>query len=241
MDDLFSLPTSEPHRLTEKLSYYPHFLSPTQSKTLFDVLLNGLVWEQPRLKVYGREVSTPRLVSYVADPGVTYTYSHYRHEPQAWPTELAELKHRVEAVAGVRFNSALCNYYRNGDDYMGWHSDAEPALGQNPCVASVSLGAQRDFKVRPIPLKRTLPEGDARSQPSSVRSNPTARNNHTNRSNHANRNGDHVWGGSIPLSDGGLLLMEPGFQSMYQHSLPRRVGVTAPRLNITFRNIFHAV
>ena len=181
------------------------------------------------MKVYGREVSTPRLVSYVADPGVTYTYSHYRHEPQAWPAELAELKHRVEAVADVRFNSALCNYYRNGDDYMGWHSDAEPALGQNPCVASVSLGAQRDFKVRPIPSKRTLSEVDARSQPNSFRSN------------HANRSGDHTRGGSIPLSDGGLLLMESGFQSMYQHSLPRRVGVTAPRLNITFRNIFPAV
>jgi alkylated DNA repair dioxygenase AlkB len=32
---------------------------------------------------------------------------------------------------------------------MGWHSDDEPELGQKPLIASVSLGAERRFLVRP--------------------------------------------------------------------------------------------
>jgi alkylated DNA repair dioxygenase AlkB len=37
------------------------------------------------------------------------------------------------------------NRYRNGQDSMGFHSDAEPELGRNPIVPSLSLGAQRRF------------------------------------------------------------------------------------------------
>jgi alkylated DNA repair dioxygenase AlkB len=31
---------------------------------------------------------------------------------------------------------------------MGWHADDEPELGQNPVIASVSLGAPRRFRLR---------------------------------------------------------------------------------------------
>jgi alkylated DNA repair dioxygenase AlkB len=51
-------------------------------------------------------------------------------------------------VAGVTFNSVLLNFYRNGRDAMGWHSDDEPELGMNPVIASVNLGATRRFMLR---------------------------------------------------------------------------------------------
>jgi alkylated DNA repair dioxygenase AlkB len=31
---------------------------------------------------------------------------------------------------------------------MGWHADQEPSLGRNPYIASLSLGAERRFKIR---------------------------------------------------------------------------------------------
>ena len=31
---------------------------------------------------------------------------------------------------------------------MGWHSDDEPVLGPTPTIASVSLGAERRFRIR---------------------------------------------------------------------------------------------
>ena len=42
----------------------------------------------------------------------------------------------------------LINYYRNGKDRVAWHSDDEKELGKNPVIASVSLGAERKFKLR---------------------------------------------------------------------------------------------
>jgi len=55
----------------------------------------------------------------------------------------------VEAATGGRFNSALANAYRDGRDSMGWHSDDEKELGRAPLIASVSLGAERRFLLRP--------------------------------------------------------------------------------------------
>jgi alkylated DNA repair dioxygenase AlkB len=37
----------------------------------------------------------------------------------------------------------LLNLYRDGRDSVGWYSDAEPELGHNPLIASVSFGATR--------------------------------------------------------------------------------------------------
>jgi alkylated DNA repair dioxygenase AlkB len=42
----------------------------------------------------------------------------------------------------------LVSYYRNGADYMGWHSDDEKDLGERPVIASISLGAAREFQFR---------------------------------------------------------------------------------------------
>lgn len=44
--------------------------------------------------------------------------------------------------------SCLLNKYRTGADSMGWHSDNERVYGDAPTIASVSLGAGRDFDLR---------------------------------------------------------------------------------------------
>ncbi|MNE85874.1 2OG-Fe(II) oxygenase superfamily protein [compost metagenome] len=53
----------------------------------------------------------------------------------------------VETV-GRSLNGVLLNYYRDGQDSMGWHSDDEPELGRNPLVASLNLGGTRRFDLR---------------------------------------------------------------------------------------------
>ena len=47
-----------------------------------------------------------------------------------------------------QFNSVLINFYRNGDDRVGLHSDDEKELGPFPTIASVSLGADRLFRLK---------------------------------------------------------------------------------------------
>jgi alkylated DNA repair dioxygenase AlkB len=60
-----------------------------------------------------------------------------------------QLKARLEEQAGWRFNSLLLNLYRDGRDRMGWHADDEPELDPQAPIASLSLGAARDFQLRP--------------------------------------------------------------------------------------------
>lgn len=59
-----------------------------------------------------------------------------------------EVRARLARITGARFNSVLCNLYRDGNDAMGWHSDDEPELGPEPVIASLSFGATRRFRLR---------------------------------------------------------------------------------------------
>ena len=112
---------------------------------LFAALRDSIAWEQHKIRVYGRTLAAPRLSAWYGDAGAVYSYSGLRLEPRAWTAPLLEIKARVEALAESAFNSVLLNLYRDGQDSVGWHSDAEPELGRNPLVASVSLGAERRF------------------------------------------------------------------------------------------------
>jgi alkylated DNA repair dioxygenase AlkB len=66
------------------------------------------------------------------------------------------LRDRIEILTQHRFNSVLANLYRDGNDSMGWHVDKEKELGRNPFIASLSLGAQRVFKLRHTKIGKGL-------------------------------------------------------------------------------------
>ena len=67
----------------------------------------------------------------------------------ATSSSLLAVRSRLEAALGVEFNSVLANLYRDGRDYMGWHSDSEAGLGRAPVIASLSVGAPRRFLLKP--------------------------------------------------------------------------------------------
>ncbi len=107
-----------------------------------------LAWQQPQLRIFGRIVNAPRLEAWYGDTGAAYSYSGLAHEPLPWTPELQALRKRVERTARVSFNSVLANLYRDGSDSNGWHADDEPELGEQPVIASLSLGAPRRFLLR---------------------------------------------------------------------------------------------
>jgi alkylated DNA repair dioxygenase AlkB len=59
------------------------------------------------------------------------------------------------------YNAVLCNLYRNGNDSVGLHADAEPEMGS--IVASVSLGMERVFRLKredgTVAFSERLPHG----------------------------------------------------------------------------------
>ena len=124
------------------------WLSPAQADALFATLRDEIAWETHRIRLFGREVDSPRLSSWIGDPDATYTYSRTRFEPRPWPDALSTIRARLRSETGVDFNSVLANLYRDGRDAMGWHSDSEPELGTQPVIASLSLGATRRFALK---------------------------------------------------------------------------------------------
>lgn len=144
--DLFD--DEQPILSADTLDYQPGFFSRADSEVYIRQLLDTIAWKQEELRIYGRMVKTPRLTAWYGDAGVAYTYSGVRFEALPWTAELLQIKNKIEAAFGFSFNSVLLNLYRNGSDSMGWHSDDEPELGQNPVIASVNFGQERRFDFR---------------------------------------------------------------------------------------------
>lgn len=113
-------------------------------------------WNQEELKMFGKTVLEPRKVMWFGS--TEYKYSGKVNKPRPLTPLLA---HLVEFLTNdlqrpVKFNSVFCNLYQDGTKYIGWHSDNEKGLHPEPVIASISLGATRDFQLRNNNTKETI-------------------------------------------------------------------------------------
>lgn len=139
---------TELHLPNAELELLASWLDPLTADLWFRQLLEQTPWQQPQVQLYGRQFPVPRLVAWYGDAEASYRYSGLTHQPLAWTPLLAQIRARVVETAGQALNGVLLNYYRDGDDSMGWHSDDEAELGSNPLIASLSLGGTRRFDLR---------------------------------------------------------------------------------------------
>jgi len=130
------------------LILHERWLQPDEARAAFADLRGETPWKSESIRIAGRVVPVPRLTAWYGDPGATYTYSGLRNEPLPWTPLLDALRVRAGETAAAAFNSVLLNRYRDGRDSMGWHSDDERELGDDPVIASLSLGAPRRFVLR---------------------------------------------------------------------------------------------
>jgi len=130
------------------LDYKPGLFNAQQSHDIMQKLLTETPWKQESQQMYGRMVKTPRLTAWYGDASSYYQFSGSKFTPYPWTSELLTIKSRIEPEAGMKFNSVLLNYYRDGNDSVAWHSDDEPELGANPVIASVNFGQERRFDIR---------------------------------------------------------------------------------------------
>ncbi|GEK08195.1 alpha-ketoglutarate-dependent dioxygenase AlkB family protein [Pseudoalteromonas peptidolytica] len=134
--------------LPSGFSYQPSAISFEKSLALYDALCSTIPWQQNTITLFGKTHKIPRLERFIADPGMRYSYSGKLLDSAPWPGILQGIRKTLERRFDVSFNALLANYYRDGQDSMGWHSDDEPELGATPVIASLSLGATRKFKIR---------------------------------------------------------------------------------------------
>jgi len=119
-----------------------------ESDSVLDEVLSTAGWEQEAITLFGRRVPQPRLTAWFGVAMDVATRYRTTMPPVPWPASLAVIRDRAAEHAGVDFNSALANLYRDGRDSVAWHADDEPALGDAQVIASVSLGATRRFALR---------------------------------------------------------------------------------------------
>jgi len=140
-----SYPMESHELLPKSLIYYPAFFTPQKADELF-FALQELPWKQESITLFGKTIPQPRLTLYYGT--APYTYSRKTFHPTPYPPCVLQLLDAISPLATRPFNSVLLNYYRDGKDYMGWHSDDEKELGPNPEILSVSFGASRVFRFK---------------------------------------------------------------------------------------------
>ena len=129
--------------------YVPAFLARESADALFTQTLARADWRRERFKLFGRVVTAPRLTAWYGDPDASYRYSGVVRPAAPWPEDLRGLATEVGEAVGWQFNFVVVNRFRNGTDLLGWHADDEADLGVEPVIASVSVGAERVFRLRP--------------------------------------------------------------------------------------------
>ncbi|MFV7669952.1 alpha-ketoglutarate-dependent dioxygenase AlkB family protein [Shewanella algae] len=153
---------------------------------------------RPELEIFGKRHAIPRTQVWFGDPGCDYRYSGLLVRALPWPKYLLRLRQKLDRDWLLGSNGVLVNRYADGRDAMGWHSDDEPELAEGADIASISLGAGRDFDLR------------------------------------HKQSGEKL---RLRLNSGDLLLMRWPMQQEWQHALPRRLKLTEPRLNLTYRRL----
>lgn len=129
--------------------YMPNFMPTDKADFYYNTLLKTINWRQEEIKMYGKVYPVPRKTAWYGYEGFNYKYSGILCNPSPWTKELFDIKRVIEHfLPGESFNSVLLNLYRDGNDKVSWHADDEPDLGQNPTIASVSLGAVRRFDLK---------------------------------------------------------------------------------------------
>ena len=127
---------------------------PWSNDDMLTQLIADTAWRSQQIVLWGKRIDQPRLTAWHGEKH--YTYSGLTLRPLPFTALQLHVKAAVEAVTGDVFNSVLLNYYRDGRDSMGMHSDDEPELGPEPVIASVSFGATRPFTLKHKRTKQTV-------------------------------------------------------------------------------------
>ena len=128
--------------------YHKKFYRKTEADELYNEILNNINFTQGQVKVYGKVYNEPRLTAIFGDDTErSYTYSNSKRKLESMPTIIQEIRNRIFEETGIYYDFVLLNYYRDGNDKIGWHSDDEIEMDCSN-IASISFGETRKFKIR---------------------------------------------------------------------------------------------
>ena len=134
------------------IEYIPNFIE----KEYFDILLNEIEWMEQKLYIYGKTIIPKRKTTIYGDSSKTYYYSGQKRELLNMTKSLQEINDKLKEKYNVEFNCVLCNYYEDGEAYIGYHSDNEKDIDQTKPIISLSFGGERDFCIKDNETKKVI-------------------------------------------------------------------------------------
>ena len=119
----------------------------------FDQLKSLMPTTTHQVMMFGKLVDLPRMqLCYGQSYNYSGTTSHAIEEiPELIQRAMnAVNKHYMKSTKTSQpiYSMCLVNYYRNGNDYIGPHSDDEKQLVPGTPIYSISLGVTRQFKLK---------------------------------------------------------------------------------------------
>jgi alkylated DNA repair dioxygenase AlkB len=118
-----------------EVTYHPAFLGFEDGDALVAELQATTRFAADSRLMYGRRVAVPRETAGRGD-----------RMSQPWTPLLQVVRARLEVLLATGFDYVFVNRYRDGRDSVAWHGDHEIS---GKVVASLSLGATREFDLRP--------------------------------------------------------------------------------------------
>lgn len=128
-------------------------------------------------------------------------------------------------------NAAFVNCYVGGAESVGYHSDQLTYLGPRAVIGSLSLGVEREFRVRRVVARDEDDADEEKKQPS----------NSTNNISQKNTRADAEGQIAIHLPHNSLLIMHAEMQEEWKHSIAPAAAIDPHpiagniRMNITYR------
>lgn len=138
--------------------YHETFLSPEEADAAYQDLLQNTKWEKTAKINRWVSLCTTLTTTSSSSTGNEEASYRYRDAPgqtiAGFPATVARLQQKAQEWyaretngASVEFNVCLLNFYENGHQRIGWHSDREE-IGRDTPIVSISLGAPRSFLIR---------------------------------------------------------------------------------------------
>jgi alkylated DNA repair dioxygenase AlkB len=112
------------------------YLSPIAATDLYNKLRDRIEWDE--------RISARKTACF----GLPYNYSGLTYELQPMHSLLQPLCVQLEQTLGFEPNSCLINYYKDGRDKMGFHSDEIDNLEDGTQIIIISLGVERKLAFR---------------------------------------------------------------------------------------------
>ena len=127
---------------------YGTIFSNEKALQYLETLQREINWQNDVVKMYGKTIECKRQTAWMGEDFFEYTYSGIVKRAELFSPLITEIKNQIEMVCKQKLNSCLLNLYKDGSEGMSWHSDNEKTMGEEPIIASLSLGAGRKFSFK---------------------------------------------------------------------------------------------